>query len=338
MTVRVGIAGISGYTGVELFRILRGHPHVTVTALAANRAAGQPLASIWPGLRGIEAPPVRTLDPDELAASCDAVLLALPHGVSGSVVPALLDRGLRVIDLGADFRLRDPAVYAAAYGKPHPAPELLAEAVYGLPELNREAIRGARLVANPGCYPTATALAAAPLVRAGLADRVISSCMSGVSGAGRKHGPRNLYCEVQESAAAYAVAGRHRHTPEMEQLLGVPVIFTPHLVPMRRGMMATVFVQPTRTISAAALQALYAEAYSNEPLVVLCDTPPATADVRGTGRAHVSVALDEVRSMITAICVIDNLGKGAASQAVHNLNLSGGLPETAGLPLLPILP
>lgn len=336
--VRVGIAGVSGYTGVELFRILHQHPHTTITALAAGRMAGQPLPDIWPGLRDTDAPPVTALDPDQLAEQCDAVFLALPHGVSGSIVPALLERGLRVIDLGADFRLRDPDVYAAAYGEPHPAPALLAEAVYGLPELNREAIRGARLVANPGCYPTATTLAAAPLVRAGLAGRIVSSCLSGVSGAGRKPGARNLYCEVQESAVAYKIAGKHRHTPEMEQVLGVPVVFTPHLVPMRRGMVATVFAQPTGETSLEALQALYADAYRDEPLVSVCPAPPATADVRGTARAHVHVDYDAERSTITAVCVIDNLGKGAASQAVHNLNLSAGLPETAGLPLLPILP
>jgi N-acetyl-gamma-glutamyl-phosphate reductase len=323
---------------VELFRILHHHPHVEVTALAAGRAAGQPLGAIWPGLQGVSAPPVVALDAAHLAAHCDAVLLALPHGVSGGVVPELLSRGLRVIDLGADFRLRDPATYAAAYGKPHPAPSLLSEAVYGLPEQNRDAIKGARLVANPGCYPTATALAVLPLVRAGLADRVLSSCLSGVSGAGRKPSPKNLYCEVQESAVAYKIAGSHRHTPEMEQTLGVPVVFTPHLVPMRRGMLATVFVAPTRSVSGPEVAALYAEAYANEPLVTVCDRPPSTADVRGTGCAHVHVAVDTARRSITAICVIDNLGKGAASQAVHNLNLSAGLPETAGLPLLPILP
>lgn len=338
MTVRVGIVGVSGYTGVELFRILRGHPHATITALAAGRAAGQPLDAIWSGLEGIDAPPVESVDPDALAARCDAVMLALPHGVSGSLVPGLLERGLRVIDLGADFRLRDPAVYAAAYGAPHPAPALLAEAVYGLPELNREAIRGARLVANPGCYPTATTLAAAPMVRAGLADRIVASCLSGVSGAGRKPGAKNLYCEVQESVSAYKIAGSHRHTPEMEQTLGVPVTFTPHLVPMRRGMLATVFAAATRETDAAALRALYAEAYADEPLVSVVDTPPGSAAVRGTARAQVHVAFDAARGMITVVSVIDNLGKGAASQAVHNLNLAAGLPETAGLPLLPLLP
>lgn len=338
MTVRVGIAGISGYTGVELFRILHRHPLVEVTAFAAGRAAGQPLSTIWPGLRELPAPPVVALDAAHLAAHCDAVMLALPHGVSGGVVPELLSRGLRVIDLGADFRLRDPETYAAAYGKPHPAPELLSEAVYGLPEQNREAIRGARLVANPGCYPTATALAALPLVHAGLADRIVSSCLSGVSGAGRKPGPKNLYCEVQESAVAYKIAGSHRHTPEMEQTLGVPVVFTPHLIPMRRGMLATVFIEPNQPVSGPEVAALYAEAYAREPLVTVCDEPPSTAEVRGTGRAHVHVAVDTERRSITTICVIDNLGKGAASQAVHNLNLSAGLPETSGLPLLPVLP
>ncbi|MEL6341916.1 MAG: N-acetyl-gamma-glutamyl-phosphate reductase [Myxococcota bacterium] len=338
MAVRVGIAGVSGYTGVELLRILTSHPEATVTALCAGRSAGQPLSTIWPGLSDLDAPPVDAFDADLLAERCDAVMLALPHGVSGSLVPDLLERGLKVIDLGADFRLRDPASYAVAYGKKHPSPSLLEEAVYGIPELNRGSIPAARLIANPGCYPTATILAAAPLVQAGLARWVVADCVSGVSGAGRRANARNLYCEVQESVIPYKIAGGHRHTVEIEQALGVTVTFTPHLVPMRRGMLATVHVRPEAAVDAQMVTALYEKQYGAETMVTLRDAPPATADVRGTARAHVHTAVDPQRGVITVICAIDNLGKGAAGQAVQNLNICAGLPETMGLPMRPWLP
>ena len=336
MPIRVGIAGVSGYTGVELLRILSAHPGVQVAALAAGQQAGRSLLQVWPGWTGrLDLPLVEV---DALAgAGLDAVFLGLPHGVSAAVAPALLDAGLVVIDLGADFRLRDPAVYASAYG-PHPCPQRLAQAVYALPELHRQDLPGARLLACPGCYPTATAIAALPLVEAGLADHVVSDCLSGVSGAGRKAGPRNLYCEVQESATAYGLAGSHRHTPEMEQTLGVPVVFTPHLVPMVRGMIATVKVRLLRPTPQAALHALYVERYRDHPAVIVRDEPPQSADVRGTAAAHVHVAVDPARGFATAVCAIDNLGKGAAGQAVHAFNLAMGLPETQGLPLVPLLP
>lgn len=335
MAIRVGIIGVSGYTGVELLRILSGHPGVRITALAATTA--RDLAETWPGWTDRLGLAVEALDPATLGPRCDAVFLGLPHGVSAAIVPGLLDAGLTVVDLGADFRLKDPAVYAAAYGA-HPCPELLAGAVYALPELNRDALPGARLLACPGCYPTATAIAALPLVEQGLAELVISDCLSGVSGAGRKAGPSNLYCEVQESSTAYGLAGAHRHTPEMEQTLGVPVVFTPHLVPMVRGMVATVKARLTSPVSAGDLRALYAERYADHPAVVVRDQAPASGDVRGTAAAHVHVAVDPGRGFATAVCAIDNLGKGAAGQAVHAFNLALGLDETLGLPLIPVLP
>ncbi|MBL8618325.1 MAG: N-acetyl-gamma-glutamyl-phosphate reductase [Deltaproteobacteria bacterium] len=341
MTLRVGIAGASGYTGVELIRLLVAHPQVEVVALSGGRAAGQPVAKSWPALAGLGLPDLQPLSL-ELCAGLDVLFLALPHGVSAGFVGELvaagqLARGLRVIDLGADFRLRDPAVHAAAYGA-HPHPELLAQAVYGLPERFRDQIRGAALIANPGCYPTATAIAALPLVDALGADWVVADCLSGVSGAGRSPGPRNLYCETTERAVAYGVAGSHRHTPEIEQLLGVPVTFTPHLAPMSRGMLATVHARVRRLPSAAELRALYDAAYADHPMVVVVDSPPSSGDVRGTARAHVAAFVDPARGVVTATCAIDNLGKGAAGQAVHNMNLACGLPETAGLPLVPLLP
>ena len=338
MAINVAIVGVSGYTGVELLRLLHGHPHARVTAVSAGNAAGRSLDAVWPGLTGLSDHFVDAVDPDDIAARADAVFLALPHGVSASVAPALLDAGLTVLDLGADFRLKDPAVYAAAYGAAHPCPERLADAVYGLPELHRDALRGAKLVAVPGCYPTATALAALPMVEAGLSDWLVADCISGVSGAGRKAGPRNLYCEVQESAAPYGLAGTHRHTPEIEQTLGLPVTFAPHLAPMRRGMVATVHARLSAPLSTAALRDAYRARYANHPMVVVRDEPPATADVRGTARAHVHAVVDQRRGVATAVCVIDNLGKGASGQAIHCLNLALGLPETAGLDLLPLLP
>lgn len=338
MGARVGIAGITGYTGVELCRILAGHPDVRLVAAAGGQRAGQPLSAVWPGLSGLIDLPVDALDTDELASRCDVVFLALPHGVSAPVARALLARDVLVVDLGADFRLRDPAVYAAAYESEHPCPELLERAVYGLPELHRDELREARLVANPGCYPTATALALLPLVRAGLVDSLVADCLSGVSGAGRSPGPRNLYGEVAESAVAYGVAGGHRHRPEIEQTLGCPIIFTPHLVPMIRGMLATTHGHLRSPSNSSEILGLYQDFYAEHPMIVLRDAPPSTAEVRGTNRAHIHVALDANRGVVTAICAIDNLVKGAAGQAVQCMNLALGLPETAGLPLFPLIP
>lgn len=337
--IRTGIAGVSGYAGVELLRLVLGHPWLQLSALGGGRSAGQRVEHIWPALQDSSAlPAVQPLD--ELGPGLDLLFLALPHGVSGPWLAARKELlgSTRVVDLGADFRLRDAAVYARAYGRPHPAPELLQTAVYGLPEVNGSALREARLVANPGCYPTATALAALPLVEAGAAEWIVSSCLSGVSGAGRRAGPRNLYCEVQESAVAYGLAGSHRHTPEIEQTLGQPVTFTPHLVPMVRGMVATVAMKVTENTDLDSIPELYRSRLGHCAAVRLRSTAPATADVRGTGLAHVHVAVDSERRVCTATCVIDNLGKGAAAQAVQNANIMLGLPELTGVPTLPLLP
>lgn len=338
MAIRVGIAGVSGYTGIELAGLLRAHPSAELVAVAAERAAGQRLDRVWPGLTGLSDLVVETLDPVSLAARCDLVFLALPHGVSARAAQALLAEGCRVIDLGADFRFKEAARYEAAYKVAHPCPELLAEAVYGLPEQNRASLAGARLIANPGCYPTATAIAALPLVEQGLATWLVADCLSGISGAGRQPGPRNLYCDVAESVSAYGVAGAHRHAPEIACVLGRPLVFTPHLVPMVRGMLATVHTQLSRPMSAADLRALYAARYADHPMIVLRDEPPASADVRGTNRVHVHVNVNVLDGVATVISVIDNLVKGASGQAVQNMNLAFGLPETQGLPLFPWLP
>lgn len=350
--MRIGIAGISGYTGIELLRLALGHPHFELTWVGAERAAGKTLDSTWPSLAGTRYGSVvienleHTSAPD-LAARCDVLFLALPHGIAARRAPEWLAAGLTLVDLGADFRLKDPAAYKAAYGLEHASPELLPGAVYGLVELNRAALVGAKLIACPGCYPTAVTLAIAPLVRAGLApQRIVADCLSGVSGAGRNPGPRNLFCEVAESAAAYGIAGTHRHVPEIEQTLAelgrgpVDVVFTPHLVPMNRGMIATVHAFPAAGSlpSLADLRALYAEAYAGDAMVVLVDAAPGTLEVRGTNRIFIHVAVDARRGALTVVSAIDNLVKGAAGQAIQAANIALGLPENAGLPLHALVP
>ena len=339
---RIGIAGVTGYAGLELLRLLTAHPGFVVGKLAAGRGAGVPLAESWPALSGRALPSVDALSLD-WAEGLDALVLALPHGVSGGFVAALaeagiLDRGLRVVDLGADFRLRSAAAYEEAYGAPHPAPHLLNEAVYGLPELGRDGIASARIVANPGCYPTATALGGRLLLEAGCAGPVLSTCLSGVSGAGRKASLGTAYSEVSESAHAYGVGGAHRHVPEMEQVLGAPVSFVPHLIPLQRGLLATVTMAAPARLTLEALKAEAQALTEGEPLLVFRDRPPATRDVRGTGCAHLSVALDARRGVAQAFVAIDNLGKGAAAQAVQNLNLLFGVPEATGIPTQAVLP
>ena len=333
---RAGIVGATGYTGIELLRIIERHPSLELSSVVGSSWAGKPLTSAWPGLSGmLDGVLVERLDPSVLIDTCDVVFLALPHGVSAELVPALVTAGVRIIDLGADFRLKDPAVYERFYGS-HPAPEWLDKAIYGLTEWNRAQLPGATLVANPGCYPTATALAAKPLVDAGWSgELLVATCLSGVSGAGRKASPRSLFCEVGESAGPYGIAGSHRHGPEIEQTLGMAVSFTPHLVPMSRGMVATVIAKPSRIPTSQELNECYEAAYRESPAVILRGDTPATRDVRGSARAHVHVCLDRERGVITAVCAIDNLLKGASSQAVQNFNVSVGLDEMMGLPLWP---
>ncbi|MEC8023070.1 MAG: N-acetyl-gamma-glutamyl-phosphate reductase [Myxococcota bacterium] len=333
---RTGVVGATGYTGVELLRIIDQHPALSLSLVAGSKTAGSPLAASWPGL--LDMYPdlmVDALDVGLLAERCDIVFLALPHGVSANVAPDLVEAGLIVVDLGADFRLRDHQVYERFYGA-HPKPEWLSRSVYGLTEWSRDALIEARLIANPGCYPTATALAAKPLVDAGWGGHaLVANCLSGVSGAGRKPSLRSLFSEVGESAQPYGIAGSHRHGPEIEQTLKMTVSFTPHLVPMSRGMVATVIASPARLPTPAELNECYESAYATSPCVSVRADAPSTRDVRGCARAHVHVALDPDRGLITSVCVIDNLLKGAASQAVQNLNVSLGFDEVAGLPMWP---
>lgn len=344
--VKVAIIGGSGYTGLELLRLLARHPDVTVTAVTSREHDGRPVAQVFPALAGIYDLTFSWPDPARLARAAEFFFVALPHKTAMAVVPTLLAAGAKVVDLSADFRFRDRTVYEHWY-QAHTAPELLAEAVYGLPELYRPAIKSARLVGNPGCYPTSVILGLAPLLAAGLIDphSIIADCKSGVSGAGRSLRLTTLYCEVNDAFRAYKVA-EHRHTPEMEQELSrlakepLTITFTPHLVPMSRGILATLYATPRRPVEPAALQAAYETFYRGEPFVRVCppDTLPTTTAVRGANYADVAVRLDQRTNRVIALAAIDNLTRGASGQAVCNMNLMLGRPETQGLDGVPLLP
>jgi len=341
----IGIVGGTGYTGVELLRILAAHPQVQVSVITSRSEAGLPVADLFPNLRGRLDLSFAEPDPERLA-ECDLVFFATPNGTAMRLVPDLLQAGTRVIDLAADFRLRDPAEWERWYGMPHACPDLLEEAVYGLPELHRDAIRSARLVANPGCYPTATLLGLAPLVEQGLVDTrsLVADCKSGVSGAGRKAGVGTLMGECGESFKAYAVPG-HRHLPEIRQglarLCGEPagLTFVPHLVPMIRGIHATLYGRLLRD-DPGDLQAIYTRRYAAEPFVDVMPSGshPETRTVRGANHCRLSVHRPQDRDTLVILSVIDNLVKGAAGQAVQNMNLMLGLDEDSGLGMIGLLP
>lgn len=335
--IRVAVLGATGYSALELIRLLLRHPEVAITAVTSRQEGNPPLASVHPSLHGRTNLNLENLGPAELAGRAECVFSCLPHGVTTELVPPLLKAGCRVIDFSADYRLRDPAVYADWYGHPHGDPAHLGEAVYGLPELFRGRIREARLIANPGCYPSSAILALTPLVRAGLIDplSMIIDAKSGVSGAGRTPKLTTLYPECNESVSAYNV-GRHRHTPEIEQIISmgsgdrqVQVIFTPHLVPMDRGILSTTYSQPTGDVDEERLLATLRDAYAGEPFVRVVDHLPATKDSAGTNYCDITARL--VRGRVMTISCLDNLVKGAAGAAVQNLNVMYGLPETTAL-------
>ncbi|MFU8818699.1 MAG: N-acetyl-gamma-glutamyl-phosphate reductase [Desulfurivibrio sp.] len=344
--IRVGIIGASGYTGAELVRLLINHPRVELTLATSRQYAGKPLAGVFPHLAGkteLVCEDPTALDP---AGRADLFFTAVPHQTAMAVVPGLLATGAKVIDLSADFRLHRQQVYEQWY-QTHSAPELLAEAVYGLPELHRAAIAQARLVANPGCYPTSVLLGLAPLLKAGCLDpeTLIIDAKSGTSGAGRAAAVGTLYCEVTDGFRAYKVA-EHRHTPEIEQELALlcgrslAVSFTPHLVPMSRGMLSTIYAKLTREIDQAGLTKIMADYYGDEPFVrVLPEGQlPATQYVRGSNFCDLAVRLDGRTGRVIVLSAIDNLVKGAAGQAVQNLNLLCGFPEDQGLHQVPLFP
>lgn len=344
MTISVGVVGGTGYTGVELLRLLSQHPAVRLDVITSRSDAGQRVADAYPNLRGhldlaFSAPDINVL------RQCNVVFFATPNGIAMESAPALIAAGVKVIDLAADFRLKDAAVWEHWYGMPHKCPALLAEAVYGLPEVNREHIRKARLIANPGCYPTAVQLGFLPLIEQGLVDpqRLIADAKSGVSGAGRHARVDTLYSEASESFKAYGVAG-HRHLPEIRQGLGVAagvsvgLTFVPHLVPMVRGIHATLYA--TLKDPHGDLQKIYEQRYANEPFVDVlpAGSHPETRSVRGANVCRIAVHRPQDGDTVVVLAVIDNLVKGAAGQAVQNMNLLFDLAETTGLGQVALLP
>jgi N-acetyl-gamma-glutamyl-phosphate reductase len=341
MPVRVSVIGASGYGGAEAVRLLATHPEVLLAHVTAETRVGVPLADLYPNLRGIVDLVTEPLDPALIGRDSDVVIVSLPSGKAMALVPELLERGARVIDVAADFRLRDPAQYPAWYGLAHTAPRYLGEAVYGLTELYRTRIRGARLVADPGCYSAAALLALAPLLRAGVVARggVILDAKSGVSGAGRgAQGGGYPFAEVNEDVRPYSVPD-HPHTAEIEQELSalaggdVRVTFVPHLVPMTRGILVTAYATLTRACAPAEAAALFREAYAGEPFVRVLpdDVLPQTKATAGSNYCDLAVRVNARAGVVVAIAALDNLGKGAAGQAVQNLNVMAGLPETMGL-------
>ncbi len=339
-TIKAAIFGASGYSGEELIRLLLSHPNAEITAITSRQYAGQGVAAVFPKFYGTGLTFVEP-DVDAVAADADLAFLALPHGLAAEYARPLLDKGLTVIDISADFRLRDTGKYKEYYKADHPAPELLKQAVFGLPERYREQIKSAKLIANPGCYVTSVLLAASPILAAGLAstDGIISSSMSGVSGAGRKVDLPFLFSECNESVRPYGITG-HRHLPEIEQELAVAagvdaitMIFAPHLIPVTRGIHSTIFLNAASGVDAAAVGAALEAAYAEEPFVRVLPAGRLadTKNVTMTNYCEIGYALDTRTDRIILSSAIDNLTKGASGQAVQNMNLAFGLEETAGL-------
>lgn len=339
MSLNIAIVGATGYTGLELARILLLHPQAKIVAITSERSAGEKFSKVFPAYQGKIDLPLEALDPSAIAKRADVIFLGLPHHEAMEAAKAFREKKKVVIDLSADFRLNDHAIYETWYG-PHVAKDLLQEAVYGLPELHREKIRKADLIANPGCYPTTNILGLAPLLRAKAIqlDSIVCDSKSGTSGAGRSAKTDSLFCEVNESFKAYGV-GKHRHTPEIEQELSalageaVAITFTPHLVPMDRGILSTIYAKPKSKTSAEKLHALFTDFYAKEPFVKVKPLGefPATRDVRLTNDCHIGVHYDARSDRIIVISVIDNLTKGASGQAVQNMNLRFGFDETTAL-------
>jgi N-acetyl-gamma-glutamyl-phosphate reductase len=344
-TIRAAVLGASGYTGADMIRLAARHPAINLTALIAKGHAGQSLAQVFPHLASLDAPKLVTSD-EVNWDDVDVVFCGLPHGTAHTEI-AKLPKRIKVIDMSADFRLRDPKLYAEWYANEHSAPELIKDAVYGLTEHYRDQIRTARLVACPGCYPTAVLLALLPLAKAKLiaADDIIIDAKSGVSGAGRTLKQNILFSEAGEGLSPYGI-GNHRHVPEIEQELGlaagstVTVNFTPHLAPMSRGELCTCYVRLSGKASAADLRKALSKAYADSPFVRIVeeDVIPATQHVRGSNCCHIGVFADRLKGRVIVVSAIDNLVKGSAGQALQNFNLMYGIDETTGLEQLPLFP
>lgn len=344
--IKVGIVGGTGYTGVELLRILAVHPEVKVSCITSRSEAGVPVADIYPNLRGHF--DLAYSEPDSgVLSACDLVFFATPHGVAMRMIPELMAAGVRVVDLSADFRLKDLTVWSQWYGMPHESPEWAEKAVYGLPEVVRDEISKAQLVANPGCYPTAVQLGFLPLLEQGLVDpsRLIADAKSGASGGGRQGKIGMLHCEISESFKAYGASG-HRHLPEIRQGLskaaGVEtgVTFVPHLVPMIRGIEATLYAELKNPVDFDRLQNLFEERYRDEPFVDVMPfgSHPETRSVRGANLCRMALHRQEQSNIVIISSVIDNLVKGAAGQAIQNMNIMFGMKETLGLEAPALLP
>lgn len=345
--INIGIVGASGYTGAELARILVNHPEARITVATSRQYAGRPLSEIFPHLRGRADLICENLPVDELCERADLFFTAVPHKTAMDLVPDLLAAGKKVIDLSADFRLRELAVYEEWY-QPHSSSHLLSEAVYGLPELYRDQIAGSRLVANPGCYPTSIILGLAPLLAAGavIPETIIADSKSGTSGAGRAAQTGTLFCEVHDGFRPYKVGRAHRHTPEIEQELSalagrqVKVTFTPHLLPISRGILSTVYASLAPDFDRKRIDELYRAKYGDEPFIrLLADGVfPATQYVRGSNYCDISYKIDPATGRIIVMTTIDNIVKGASGQAVQNMNIVCGFAETAGLGVVPFFP
>lgn len=341
--IKVGIVGATGYTGVELLRLLANHPEVSIECITSRGEAGKLVSDLFPNLRGHLDQHFSQPDVAQLAL-CDVVFFATPHCVAMEMVPELIKRNTRVIDLSADFRLRDAAEWEQWYNMPHTCPELLSEAVYGLPEVNRDAIKSAQLIAVPGCYPTATQLGFIPLLEQGIIDasHLIADAKSGVSGAGRKAAIGTLLTESSENMKAYAVAG-HRHLPEITQGLNavsdspVGLTFVPHLAPMIRGIHATLYGTLTKEVD---LQALFEQRYADEPFVDVLPSGshPETRTVTGTNVCRIAVHQPQQSNTVVVLSAIDNLVKGASGQAIQNMNILFGLPESMGINTIAVMP
>lgn len=349
--ISVGIVGGTGYTGVELVRILLRHPHVQIKALTSRTEAGTRVDAMFPSLRGLTDLEFTNVNQDVLH-SCDVVFFATPHGVAMKQARELVDAGVKIIDLAADFRLKNTQEFEKWYGMPHACPDLLEESVYGLPEVNREAIKNAKIIGNPGCYPTTVQLGLLPLIKSDTAlvnfDTLIVDAKSGVSGAGRKAETSLLFSESSDNFKAYAVKG-HRHHPEIVQGLGAingqhdwfdQMVFVPHLVPMIRGMFSTMYLKLTEQGKQTDLQALFEQTFANEPFVDVmpANSLPETRSVRGSNQLRIALYRPNNGNTLVILVTQDNLVKGASGQAVQNMNLMFGLPETTGLDMVPLLP